>query len=721
MDHRADIFAFGCLLYELTTGQQPFRGKNLIETLNRITNIEPDRLETIDGALPAELQRILDKCLAKNPAARYQSARDLAVDVRSLTAAVDTGTAAPLSSNAPGPTQRMTAVLGAAVVIGSIAVGSVATWWLTPAQVTEEPRRQLVYLDENLSRHALWDPLTFVADSERLAYVTADHSPNGTNTIAATLWIRAQDQLEGIRIAEDVLSPGFSPDGRWVVFRQAITDQLVKVATDGGGTQVLADAGNIMRGVSWGRNGDIVYAPANGSGGLFTVAAEGGEPLQLTTPTGAHHRFPHHLPDGKSLIYTSVAVDGSGLSTGSAGAGRTVLYLDLDTLESIPIHEGGSDARLVGGEFLVWAEQGALFAAPFDARAREISGPTVQAADNVYMDNLGTAIYSVSEAGTLAYMRGKRAEGARVMWADVTDPILPAGDYFSPVLSPDGKQLVYSIEDAAAGRASLWVVDLDAGTPQRLTFGEEEAINAVWSADGSQLFYMEGQFSFDEADDDGFFIEGRLMRMRTDTWAGAVVVLEQPGYLVEDVGPDGALVLSRLAGPDNFDLYLGSADAETEPQPLATSPEIEAWPAISPDGGWLAYGARIDGQFTIVVQELPDGARRHVTYPAEAGHPRWSADGATLYFRVNGGVLAAPFDTSTGQIGASSWAAVGFGGIFAGRTPGNGKWLRDYDVAPDGRILILAEDTLFSDADTGHVVMVQGWVDEVIRLIEEAR
>ncbi|MCH8855054.1 MAG: PD40 domain-containing protein [Proteobacteria bacterium] len=714
VDHRADLFAFGCLLYEITSGRQPFRGKNMIETLNRITNVEPEGLKTIDGALPAELQRILDKCLAKNPAARYQTAGDLAVDLRGLTTAVETGRAAPLSSVESAFARGVSAAVAAALVVAALAVGSIATWLLKPdGPRPTRLRRASIFIDDELFGYAGWSPIALSPDGSRLAYLTSEPG-KGAEGIA--LWVRAMDQLDGVKLAESARGLAFSPDGNWLAFRGP-DDRLRKVPVTGGASQTIVDNTDSLRGLSWGPDGDIVYAPRAGLMGLFAVPATGGEPRRLTVPEAESHRWPHHLPDGSGLIYTSVDPLGS----------TALVYLDLGSGESKRIRENGSDGRYLPTGHLLWANNGALYAASFDTARQELSGAAVPVVEQVRDAPNGAASYSVGEDGTLVYMRGRSADrlGNEIAWFGMEDSIVDGGTQMNPTLSPNGGQLAYTVHED--NESALWTLDLELGVPTRLTFDRGRVGVPVWSSDGRQIYFA--FIPTVDSSDEGVGLEQTLdrlstMRVAADGSSAPVVVTGSEGYAATAIAPDDSfLVVVRNDPETQSDVLVLPLVDDRGAESLATSPAVETWASISPDGRWIAYAANPDANWSIYVRPWPrTGAVRQIPSNEFAAHPRWSHDGRTLYYRTNAGVMATPVVAQDGALGFGAPALVtpGLGGIFVGRATG-GYWYRDYDVGPDGRVIVVRLPNEVNGADAGHVIVVHGWLDEVARLVAEGQ
>jgi len=702
VDARADVFAFGCVLWEMFTGKRAFAGKSVPHTLHRILDEQPEGHDTeATTELPLRLRWLLDRALAKLPEARAQSAADVLAELRQIATEVDSGTAiteaaarssAPVAASAPSSGPWKIAVPLAAA---GLLLGAAATWFLQPREPSPGVRRGAMFVQEQLHRSAGWPGIAVSPDGRRLGYLAGE----GVGDLA--LWVRGMDQLEGIKLVDYASSVSFSPDGSWVLFRDE-SYRLRKVPVGGGAPQTVAEDVGSLRGQSWGPDGRIVYAPHNGRRGLLSVSATGGEPRQLTTPeAGEGHRWPHYLPGGDGLVFTRAA------------SGRSVVeYLDLETLEVTPLRDDAAAGRVLPTGHLVWASDDALYAAAFDSSRPALVGAAVPVAEGVLSGNR-SAVYSVADNGTLVYLPGSGQGTGSIAWMNAAEPIVTGGNYGAPMLSPDGTRLAYFVYDNTAGSA-IWIRDLREGVPTRLTFESGRVSAPRWSADGERIYYVQSV----EGGDGGF----RQMLVAADGSSAPESPPDAELVWVVAVAPTGDYVVVQRSAESN-DLFVLPLTEGAAPLPLAASPANEAWPAVSPDGRWIAYTSNETGTWSVFVRAWPDtGGVRQIPYERSAGHPRWSADGRTLYVRAQGALMSIPVNVRGDALSFGTPAMENsLAGVWAGRQI-DGEWMRDYDVGPDGRVVVIRDDSEETAADIeGHAVVVYNWFDEVARLVAEGQ
>jgi Tol biopolymer transport system component len=685
----------------MVSGKRAFAGQSLIQTLNRIAHEEPEPLGSLDGGLPAELQRIVRKCLAKSPARRYQTAGDLTVDLLTLGADVDAGRG--MVASEPGAdaqaapaawTPARRALVGACMIV-SLLAGLALSTLLRPQDPAPGVRRGAMFVNERLLRSSNWPAIAVSPDGRRLAYLAGE----GFSDLA--LYVRGLDQLEGIRLVDYAASVSFSPDGNWILFRDG-SYRLRKVPVGGGAPQTLAEDIGSLRGQSWGPDGRVVYAPRSGDSGLFSVSATGGEPRQLTTPEDREsHRWPHYLPGGEGLIFTRV----------SASNSPSLVYLDLETLESTPLRDDAGSGRVLPTGQILWITDGALYASAFDRSGPALVGAAVPVAESVLSSTSGGAVYSIAANGTLVYLQGS-ADGtsSTIAWEGSPEPLIEGGIFGAPALSPEGSRLAYTVHDGAGGSA-IWVRDLPDGVPARLTFEAGRVLRPIWAASGDQIYYMQRK----EGDD----ANSEQLLVAADGSSAPEPPANPQTTRVDAVAPGGEFV---VLGQES-DLFVLPLTDDAEPLPLAVSPALEAWPAVSPNGQWIAYASNETGTWSVFVRAWPDrGGVRQIPHAGSAGHPRWSADGRTLYARVNAGVLAVPVNVRGDSLsfGTPSMEAVTTGGVFAGRQL-DGWWLPDYDIGPDGRVVVVRDQIATALDIQGHAVVVYNWFDEVSRRVAEGQ
>ena len=473
VDRRADIWAFGVVLYEMLTGIRAFGGEDVSLTLSAVLQREPE-WAALPTTMPPGLSAYLRRCLQKDPRQRVQAIGDVRL---ALAGAFETEGGAGHASAVTAPAtewRRMAAVGLAALLLGGALVG-VALWGLR-----EAPNQPVVrsVLSGPPNPPVLVLPIrsdvAISRDGRTVVYLT-----EGDGTQGRVLHVRDIGQLEGrpLQGPTGPFDPFVSPDGAWVGFMPN-RGPLQRVSILGGTPETITPLSAPLRGASWGADGNIVYSTTEGA--LLRVAADGGEPEVLTTPRpGTGHTFPALLPDGRGVLFTLSGDDS--LDVG---------VLDLRTGEHRTLIRGGRHGRYVAPGHVVYAAAGTIRAVPFDLESLEVTGPPVSLVDGVVMKGR-SANFAVSETGALVYVRGERpdATGARrLVWVDPDGEEeelgLPAAAYRHPRLSPDGRRLAVIVIEGQ--QRALWVHDLASGGRLQLTRGGD-ATDPLWTPDGGRL------------------------------------------------------------------------------------------------------------------------------------------------------------------------------------------------------------------------------------------
>ena len=678
-DPRSDIFAFGCLLYEMVTGRPAFAGANSLEVVAAIAGAGPVSATTIDERLPAALDRTLQQCLAKDAEERWQSARDLRKELQWIQQT-------PVAGAPVAPAVRRFSVSTLAALSAVLAVGLVISVWRRGIPSAAAPQSLVRFsialpgdqsLDESIGYSVALSP-----DGKRLAYVASRGSEQ-------SIYIRSLDSLESVRVPGTgrASSPFFSPDGEWIGFEAA--GKLVKVPVSGGSPQVLCDV-LFPAGASWGADDTIVFTPLY-TAGLFAMSARGGKPRRLTTPDSSQgeiaHLWPDFLPDGKHVLFT--------IWNGSTNWDQSrIAVLSLDTGKWQTVLEGGSFARYDPGGQVLYLRGDTLFAAPFDLTQLRVTGRPVQVVQGVLKElGTGAAYFSISQAGTLAYAPGTARTPARSLVAvDRTGKSRSIAAarraYNSPRISPDGRRVALWLEDATP---NIWIHDLALETLTRASFGSDDH-TPVWSPDGKRLAYESSrtgthQVFVQQADGTGDAIQ--------------VTTGEYDHYLC-DWSPDGQhLVYVEWHPQTGADLWTLRLDGRTPPRLFLRSPFNEKQAAFSPNGRWLAYVSDESGQNEVYVQPFPGpGPKQQVS--ADGGEePAWSRPGRQLFYRIGGRMMV----VNVGDSGAFSVDRPRrlFEGLFYYTAVPN----RTYDVRPDGQFVMVGEPEL--EYATRQINIVLNW------------
>ena len=695
VDRRADIWAFGVVVYEMLTGRRAFDGDDISITLAAVMMKEPDWAALPTG-LPRAVSMFLRRCLAKDPRERIRDIGDVRLALEGAFETADLQAAAPAIAPArQAPLWRRVMPFVATGVLSAVIVAAGA-WILTRptpprvARLTITPAAAAALTLSGADRD-----LTITPDGTRVLYV----GNKGTQ-----LFLRPLDALEPTSLFTGALrGPFVSPDGQWVgVIDGALT--LKKVAISGGPAITVATLDGASRGAVWAPDDTILFATGNVTTGLQRVAAAGGSPEVLTRPDHARgeadHLWPELLPGGRAVLFTITAL------TGGADAAQ-VAVLDLQTKAQTVLVRGGSHAHYVPGGYLVYAAANTLRAIAFDPATLTTRGTAVPVVPEVVtMANAGVDA-ALAADGTLAYVAGAGASLAprTLAWVDRRGqemPIpAPPRPYQYPRLSPDGSRVVMYSADQDA---DLWSWDFSRLTLTRMTFTPGFDFYPVWTPDGRRLIFASERAG------------ARNLYWQAADGTSAVERLTTSANLQDAtaVSPDGAhLIFMELfpkTGLDILQVELAGAHRVT---PLVQSPFNEQNGIVSPDGRWLAYEANDSGQFEIYVRPYPDVNSGHWQVSTGGGtQPLWARNGQELFYTSSDGAIM-----RVGVERAASWAATtptpivkaGYYTIPPG-FPG-----RAYDVAPDGQRFLMIKEGGGTDqgAAAPQIVVVQHFDQEL--------
>ncbi|MDO8679401.1 MAG: protein kinase [Acidobacteriota bacterium] len=720
VDRRADIWAFGVVLYEMLTGRRAFKGEDISITLASVLK-EDVSWQALPPDLPEPVRRLLRRCLEKDPKRRLRDigeARLTLEDPASSEPATSEPVAAATAPPAATPFWRR-ALPAVAVVVASALTG-LAVWTATrPAPAIPLPVQRYPitlpasapYVGENGGE------LAVSPDGMRLVYAGFDAGKR-------VLYLRNLDQLEAqpIRGTDDAFNPFFSPDGEWIGFFTAAgspAGKLKKVSVRGGPPLTLSDA-SIPTG-AWLADDTIVFTRSTGTvWSLFRVPAAGGLATNLTTPDPAkkevRHAWPEALPGGNDILLTISA-------TGSFDDAR-IAVLSLATGSYHTVVEQGYHARYVPTWFaslkrpsresghLVYVLSGNLMAVPFNVKRLQATGPPVPIVEGVRgRSGTGDASFAVSRTGFLTYAPGTTIGGIQrtLVWVDRNgreEPIaVPTRTYTYPRLSPDGTRVALDIRDQ---ENDIWVWDLARQNLTRLTFDPGSDISPVWTPDGRRIFFASQLTGTTQ----------HVFWQAADGTGQAERLVESPNQqLPQAVSPDGKRLLFRDTNPKtSVDVDMLSLD-DRKVTPLLHTTFAEQNPEISPDGRWIAYESNESGVGQIYVRPFPgvDSGRWQVSI-AGGTRPMWARSGRELFYVVSGDavrMMAVPI-----QAGAT-FSAGNPRVLFEGRyVASSDRSARTYDVAADGQRFLMIKNaaTDVATATGPSFIFVLNWFDELKRL-----
>ena len=485
VDKRADIWTFGCVLYEMLTGARAFAGDDVSDVLASVLAREPDWAR-LPADVPPAVRTLLQSCLVKDPRRRIADIStalfvlDKLGGAANLAAPAVTTSVASAPSSAPrGRLVWMAAFAVAVFVAATLTVPTVRHLRETPPPAPPAIRLSVAPPQNVTFGNGSGTTIPAVSpDGRRVAFVAARAG-------VPLLWVRSLDALEAQPLpgTDGAIAPFWSPDSRALGFFAAVGTTLKTIDASGGPVRTL---GNVpkSRGAAgtWSPDGVIVFGSQ--SGGLFTVSANGGAPTPLTTPDAAQgdtaHRFPSFLPDGRHFLYVAIP-------------SNTILLGSLDSKETTRLLTADSQAVYVAPGSLLFVRQGTLVAQPFDARRGTLTGEAVPIAEQVLPDVIGAAAFAASSSGVLAYRTGTASVLTQLTWVDRAGrplgPVGPPGRYRNPELSPDGTRVAVEATDPQGQAQDIWIVELARGVTSRFTFDPGNDMFPAWSPDGTQIMF----------------------------------------------------------------------------------------------------------------------------------------------------------------------------------------------------------------------------------------
>ena len=697
-DRRSDIWAFGCVFYEMLSGKQPFSGETVSDTLAEVLKSDPD-WSALPADTPASIQKLLRRCLAKDPKQRLQAIGEaritieeaLGLSVRGsatdLTAPV--GMAAGSRQATVRPWRRALPWALAALLLVTTSFFAALTW--RDASVAAPSVRSYILPPEQntFGLEAADGTPAISPDGARLVFVARDADGKGM------LWVRELNSLMARQLdgTQGATFPFWSPDSLFVGYFAA--GKLMKVDISGGPAQPVCDAPN-ARGGAWSPTGIIVFAPRV-SGSLQQVPAAGGNPTAIYPVDNGSQlltlRWPVFLPDGFHFLYWA----GNPFSMGSTNA-NGIYVGSLDGKERKFLFSTDSDALYATPGYLLFLRGATLMAQSFDASGLKMIGDAVPIADHVANpEKYRFGHFSVSQQGELVY-ESNAEDRSQLVWMDsggkqlgtLGDPALIA----DVRLSPDGKTLAESIEDAQSTNSDIWLVDLARGVRTRFTFDPAVHLYPTWSPDGTEIAFSstgEGKFSIYEKAADG-------------TGSSLPLVEDNAENLLSDWSRDGRyLAYSGLdpQGGSGLGIWILPLFGDKKPFPLVQTQFNELTPKFSPDGKWLAYSSDESGKREVFVVSFPQGGGKWQVSSGGGSDPRWSADGKELFYLSQDNKLtSAEIQEKAGSIGIGKTQTLFQAStlLVAGSS---------YDITSDGKKFIVALSVVPSS--TEPVTLVTNW------------
>lgn len=679
---RSDLFAIGAVLYEMLAGTSPFPGNSKAEVIAAILERAPRPLRETQPKAPAALERVIFKCLAGDPGRRWESAHDLAEELRWIREGKE---------EAVLPRRRRSRFLGTVVAVGLAAavIGSLAGL-LVFRRPRPEPRL-VVRMTIPVEGGTVEEPaflrvghgmsnVAISPDGSRIAYTAAvgEH---------AWLYVREIDSLEAVRVpgVDGAASPFFSPDGQWIGF--AGENALQKVRIDGGVPTKLARRSGNMRGAVWASDGMIYYAPSS-STGLWRVPADGSKPPERFTQPDfrkgeSSHRWPAVLPGGKALLFTIRPDDVTTFDD------ARLAVLSLETGHWRVIYEGGANARYVGG-YLVFTRSGALYAVRFDLASLSTNGVgrRVVAGIATFAHGAAAVDWDVSSSGDLVYAPGdvpRNESDLLVIDRSGTSRVEHVLPFTAnrPALSPDFRKIAFNV---VLANDDIWIYDRDSGLSNRVSNEPGDETHVVWTRDGSRVIYNASRPS-------------RFVIRNADASGQPRDLIMTPGVPAA-FSPDGRwLLYSEFRPGTGADMMLLPLDGKGSARPFLKTRFNEGGGEFSPDGRWVVYGSDEGGSGNIHIRSAaPGGSRLQIS--TDGGiRPRWSLDGSEIFYLQGKKLVAVPLRVNGAEIAAGKPKV-----LFTLPTPTD--W---FQVTPEGFLMTSYRQSSTSD----RMNVVLNWTQEL--------
>ena len=704
-DQRADVWAFGVVLYEMLTG--------LPHIIAAVLQTEPD-WSRLPKNLHPRLKLLLERCLEKKVRNRYHSIADVRVDIEKVLSDPQGVVVQPVDIQGAVPARssvaRVTAVVASVLVVGLLVAGLSVWAVMRPRSLAME--RFDITPDGGLAVVSTSQSMAISPEGQSVAFLSG-----GTGAGAISLRLRRLDELRLSTLASAVGSVGaiagpfFSPDGTQVGFYTNGSSGflLKRVPIQGGPVVTITKLPAGLRGASWGADGTIIYGTADPASGLWRVPATGGQAQMLTKPDPksgvVNHMWPEILPGGKDVLFTMV---------GASEQDSKIAVLALATGKQQVLLRGGVSPHYSPTGHLLFGRAGTLFAVGFDAARLQVKGEPVPVQQGVVIKGDGAAEASLASNGTLVYLgRAQTTATRRLVWVDTegheTPVPVPPRAYNQAVLSPDGTHAALGIE----GDRAVWIADLKRGTLDRLPadLGGQEPSVLFFSADGQRIASSATRDGRQEVVWQA--IDGTRAAKPLVTFDASVSRVAAAA-----LAPDGKRFVSNVARA-TYDLGVATVDHSKSYRDFLATPSQELGAAISPDGHWIAYSSDDTGILQLYVQRFPEGGGRLSVSINGGLHPHWSADGNVLtYLRI---------ESFVSPVAIVRVSVAGLGGTDRSPTFGKPKVLfpwkyffpsdfrSHFDMTADGkRFLMIKADS--QGAKANRLVLVQNWFQELKHL-----
>jgi len=690
IDKRTDIWAFGCVLYELLTGRRAFQGETVTDTLAAIVERVPD-WQAVPASTPERIKDLLRRCLQKDVRHRLRDIGDARIQI-------EEAAREPLTVRAGIPHRNREKLAWTFLGVATLLVFVLAIPAVSYLRHSNEST-QVRFLIEPPSMPGQYQ-VSVSPDGRKVAFVASAAG----NTM---LYVRPIDSVSAQPLpgTEGALQPFWSPDSRYIGFGVS-GSKLKKIDTAGGAPQILCDLSSAFLGGTWNSEGTILFSQTKGNQAfLHRVSADGGVPTIISaldnTRPDESDVWPYFLPDGHHYLY---------LAWSRQAHNRAVYIGSLDSAEKKLLIPVDSMAVYAPPGFLLFRRGVTLSAQSFDSTRLQLIGEPVRLADDIlYNAGNGRGAFAVSSNGTLVYRTSERAR--QLIWIDrngnTSRPISLSLNARAIRLSPDGKRLAFSdeVSDGNTWTGDIWIYDIDRDLKTKLTTHPAVDHWPIWSPDGSELAF--------DSERDG---PRHTPYVKATNGASPERPLFQPdsglGYGLLDWSMDGRFIVFQAAkeGSNPVDLWVLPLLGDRKPFAYLTTPFQKGNAVFSPDGRWLAYVSFESGKPEVVVQTFPDPSKGKVQISRDGGlYPRWRRDGRELYYLDgNRRLVAVSVTTNTNfEVGKSASLFETSIPFEPSRSQGPDY---PYDVTPDGQRFLVS-----APLDTTPITVVLNWIEEVKR------
>jgi Tol biopolymer transport system component len=685
VDARTDIFAFGAVVYEMATGKKAFEGRSQAGLIAKILETDPPPISSLQPVTPPALDRLVKKCMAKEPEKRWQAASDVCDELKWIAEQGQGPQAATPASGdivKRGVRERLGWLVAACAILVAVVLAAVAFYFRRPPADVKAVHFSVTPPEKQTLPQIGGGPNFFSVspDGSKLAFVEA----NATGR--QQLWLRDFDSptAQALPGTEDAWGPFWSPDSRFVAFTAG---SLKKVPATGGPAETIT-ASPADGGGTWNRDGVILFSTGPGSS-ILRVPSAGGPATPVTSldtsQRASGHYWPYFLPDGKHFLYTIATAnpENSGIYMGS-----------LDSKDTKLILKAYSSALYAPPGYLLFDRAGTLFAQPFDTDRLELKGDAIPIAEGVQFNSAsGKAAVAVSGIGVLAYRLVRAATQNKLVWVDRkgTEQSLaaPPHAYRNPRLSPDGQRVAVTIDELGTQE---WLLDTKRGTLTRLTFEGSYNGALAWTPDGKRI-----AFGSDRAGPRNLF-----WQLADGSGVTERLATSDRSQIAGSWSPDGQTLAFEQSDPGTgIDLFVYRLE-DRKVQPFLQTRFNEIAPRFSPDGRWLAYGSDESGRYEVYVQPYPGPGGKWQISTEGGTEPVWARNGE-LFYRNGDKMMAVATNTKTNF--SADTPKVLFEGHYATYNA-----MPAYDVTPDGQRFLLAKT---AEQGPQEISVVLNWTEEL--------